>query len=68
MKININNQQYIIVDLDKKNNNIIVKTFDHNNELKYTKYINEVDFIDLYNILVYAQDHNIEIFRLWEAK
>ena len=59
MKININNQQYIIVDLDKNNNIIIIKTFNHKNELTNTKYMNEIEFIDLYNILIYSQYNNI---------
>lgn len=67
MKIEINNGMYLKVSIDKTRNAIRVETYKKGQVLQ-TRLINEVEFVDLYNILVYAQDHDLEIFRLWEAK
>lgn len=67
MKIEINNGMYLKVSIDKTRNAIKVETYKKGQVLQ-TRLISEVDFVDLYNILVYSQDHDIEIFRLWEAK
>ena len=67
MKIEINNDMYLKVSIDKTRNAIKVETYKKGQVLK-TRFISEVDFVDLYNILVYSQDHDIEIFKLWEAK
>ena len=67
MKIEINNGMYLKVSIDKTRNAIRVETYKKGQVLQ-TRLINEVEFVDLYNILVYAQDHNKEIFRLWEVK
>ena len=67
MKIEINNGMYLKVSIDKTRNAIKVETYKKGQVLK-ARLISEVDFVDLYNILVYSQDHDIEIFRLWEAK
>lgn len=67
MKIEINNGMYLKLSIDKTRNAIKVETYKKGQVLQ-TRLISEVDFVDLYNILVYSQDHDIEIFRLWEAK
>ena len=67
MKIEINNGMYLKVSIDKTRNAIKVETYKKGQVLQ-TRLISEVDFVDLYNILVYSQDYDIEIFRLWEAK
>lgn len=67
MKIEINNGMYLKVSIDKTRNAIRVETYKKGQVLQ-TRLINEVEFVDLYNILVYAQDHDKEIFRLWEVK
>ena len=67
MKIEINNGMYLKVSIDKTRNAIKVETYKKGQVLQ-ARLISEVDFVDLYNILVYSQDHDIEIFRLWEAK
>ena len=64
MKIETNNNRHLEVYIDKTQNKIQVYTFDEHNNCENLRCINEVEFIDLYNILVYAQDHNKEIFRL----
>ena len=68
MKIEVNNNRHLEVYIDKTQNKIQVYTFDENNNCENLRSINEVEFIDLYNILVYAQDHNKEIFRLWDTE
>nr|DAW45510.1 MAG TPA: hypothetical protein [Caudoviricetes sp.] len=67
MKIEINNGMYLKVSIDKTRNAIKVETYKKGQVLQ-TRLISEVDFVDLYNILAYSQDHDVEIFRLWEAK
>lgn len=67
MKIEINNGMYLKVSIDKTRNAIKVETYKKGQVLQ-TRLISEVDFVDLYNILVYSQDNDTEIFRLWEAK
>lgn len=67
MKIEINNSMYLKVSIDKTRNAIKVETYKKEQVLQ-TRLISEVDFVDLYNILVYSQEHDIEIFKLWEAK
>lgn len=68
MKIKVNNNRHLEVYIDRTQNKIQVYTFDENNNCTNLRSINEVEFIDLYNILVYAQDHNKEIFRLWDTE
>lgn len=67
MKIEINNGMYLKVSIDKTRNAIRVETYKKGQVLQ-TRFINEIELVDLYNILVYSQDHDKEIFRLWEAK
>ncbi|MEI3530106.1 MAG: hypothetical protein V8Q75_03400 [Bacilli bacterium] len=68
MKIEINNKQWLIVKINEKDNKIAVTKHNEYGDLKELRTINEIEFVDLYNILVYAQDHKIDIFRLWEVK
>lgn len=67
MKIEINNGMYLEVDIDKTRYAIRVEKYKKGQVLE-TRLIDEKEFIDIYNLLVYAQDNDIEIFRLWEAK
>lgn len=68
MKIELNNKRYMLISIDKYMNNINVSIFDDKNDLETMRTINKIEFVDLWNILVYAQDHNKDIFKLWEAK
>ena len=67
MKIEINNGMYLEVDIDKTRYAIRVEKYKKGQVLE-TRLIDEKEFIDIYNLLVYAQDNDIEIFRLWEVK
>ncbi len=67
MKIEINNKQYLKINIDKTRNAIRVEKW-NNGQVEQTRFINEVEFVDLYNILVYAQDNNKNIYELWEGK
>lgn len=66
MKIEINNKRYLKVFINC--NKIIVETYNEENEIECRRSINEVEFVDLYNILVYANDNDKKIYELWEAK
>ncbi len=68
MKIELNNQRYMLVNIDKHMNIINISIFDNKNNLESKRTINEFEFVDLFNILTYAQNHKKDIFRLWEAK
>lgn len=67
MEIEINNGMYLKVIIDKTRNAIRVEKYKKDQVLE-TRLIDEKEFIDIYNLLVYAQDNDIEIFRLWEVK
>ena len=68
MKIEINNKQWLIVKIDEKNNKILIEKHNDDGDLTELRTINEIEFVDLYNILIYAQNHKTDIFRLWEAR
>ena len=68
MKIPLNNKRYMIVNIDESKKHIKISIYNSKKELERIKTINEVEFVDLFNILTYAQDHKKEIFRLWDAK
>ncbi len=68
MKIEINNKQWLIVKIDEKNNKILIEKHNEYGDLTELRTINEIEFVDLYNILIYAQNHKTDIFRLWEAR
>lgn len=68
MNIEINNREHLKVFIDKDRNTIIIEKYNVCNQVESTRKISETEFVDLYNILIYAQDHKIDIFRLWEAK
>lgn len=66
MKIEVNNQRYLIIKKHEVNNWLVVETYNHKNELESKRGITDIEFVDLYNILVYAQDNNKKIHELWE--
>lgn len=68
MRIDINNKHCLIIKIDEKNNKIIVEKHNEYGDLEELRTISEIEFVDLYNILIYAQNHKTNIFRLWEAK
>ena len=68
MKIEINNKRYLKITIDKYLNRIQIYTFDSNDNCEQVRAIDELEFIDLYNILTYSQDNNIDISSLWEVK
>lgn len=68
MKLEINNKRYLMVKKHETNNWLIVETYDSNNNLECARSISESEFVDLYNILVYAHDNDKKIHELWEAK
>lgn len=68
MKIEINNKQWLIVKIDEKNNKIVITKHNEYGDLEELRTINEIELVDLYNILIYAQNHKTDIFRLWEAR
>lgn len=67
MKIELNNKRYMIISIDKYLNRIEISTFDEHDNNEQVRTIDEIEFVDLYNILVYAQDHNKDIYKLWEV-
>ena len=68
MKINVNNGNYLQIEIDKHLNRIQIYKFDSKNNILCVRCIDDFEFIDLYNILVYAQDNNKDISNLWEVK
>ena len=67
MKIIINNDMYLKINIDKTRNAIRIEKYEKNQVLE-TRLIDEKEFIDIYNLLVYAQDNNIEVYNLWNIK
>lgn len=67
MKITINNGMYLKINIDKTRNAIRIEKYEKNQVLE-TRLIDEKQFIDIYNLVIYAQDNNIEIYQLWNIK
>ena len=65
MKIEVNNQRYLKIKKHEVNNWLIIEIYNHKNELESRRSITALEFVDLYNILVYAQDNNKKIHELW---
>ena len=68
MKINVNNGNYLQIEIDKHLNRIQIYKFDSNGNILNIRRIDDFEFVDLYNILVYAQDNNKDISNLWEVE
>lgn len=67
MKIEINNGMYLKVSIDKTRYAIKIEKYKKGQVLE-TRLIDEKEFIDIYNLLVYAQDNDLEIYKLWDIK
>lgn len=65
MKIEVNNQRYLIIKKHEVNNWLIIETYNHKNELESKRSITDIEFVELYNILVYANNNNKKIHELW---
>lgn len=68
MKINVNNGNYLQIEIDKYLNRIQIYKFDSNGNILNIRCIDDFEMVDLYNILVYAQDNNKDISNLWEVE
>ena len=68
MKINVNNGNYLQIEIDKTLNRIQIYKFDYNGNILNIRCIDDFEMVDLYNILVYAQDNNKDIVNLWGIK
>lgn len=67
MKIEVNNKIYLKIYIDKTRNALKIETW-KKGQVEQTRLIDEVEFVDLYNILVYAQEHNKNIYELWKEQ
>lgn len=65
MKIEINNQNYVLLSFINKNAGILVEYYNCNDEIYQRRVIDSMDFIDLLNIFSYAKDYDKKIFELW---
>lgn len=65
MKINVNNGDYLQIEVDKTLNRIQIYKFDSNGNILNIRCIDDFEMVDLYNILIYAQDNNKDISKLW---
>jgi hypothetical protein len=65
MKIEINNQNYVVLSFLNKNGGILVEYYNHNDAIYQRRIIDGVDFIDLLDIFSYSKDYDKKIFELW---
>lgn len=66
MKIEVNNQRYLIIKKHEVNNWLIIETYNNKNEIESKRSMTDIEFVDLYNILVYAHNNDKKIHELWE--
>ena len=68
LKIQVENKNYLEIELNGQLNSIMVYKYDSKGNLIHGHKISECEFVDLYNILVYAQENNKNICDLWGCK
>lgn len=65
LKIQVENKNYLEIELNGQLESIIVYKYNDKGDLIQGRRIDAIEFVDLYNILVYAQENGKKICDLW---
>lgn len=68
LKIQVENKNYLEIELNGQLESIMVYKYNDKGEMLQGRRIDASEFVDLYNILVYAQENGKKICDLWGCK
>lgn len=65
LKIQVENKNYLEIELNGQLESIMIYKYNDKGEMLQGRRIDASEFVDLYNILVYAQENEKKICDLW---